>query len=97
MFELMSGGRWHLLGRIRSEIADTRSTTHKLERCGSEVECGRTPATMMRQLCPGIAATENKLFSLRRVVANNRLLIKVLQLRMDAYTLVGNFFWEGGA
>ena len=78
------------MDRVRRELGSRQLAAHKQERRGSEVEGCRNPATKMWQPCPPIAATESRPSSFRQAVANNRLLMKMLQLLTDAHTLVGN-------
>ena len=92
-FELL----WpHLLGRLKKEIEQKSFSVIALTRCGSEAEGGRNPTTKQWSTAPGVTTVVGGMAGKQRAIENNHLMLDLLGMLLDAYTLLGNFQTPAG-
>ena len=87
----------HILGRVKKEIDQKAFSTIPLNRCGSQIEGGKSTAVKQWKSAPGVTTTVGGMAGHKRSIENNHVFVELLQLLMNAYTLLGNFKVPGGA
>ena len=81
----------HLLGRLKRGRDNRSFTTIDVNRVGSQLEAGRSPATKTFAMAQGLVATFNAVAGCVHPVPGNCMFCIPLRLFLDGYALIGNF------